>query len=166
MICPLRECHLKQRNSIYPNCCLADIERLISLLFLVGSQHCVHKNVYEERQKILSERVEAMIKYSSATNNCREDHILHYFGEKRDGTCGRCDICRDKRKKAKNTRLEKEMLITRIIEFIKERPNGVDFRIISHNLNSSDDMVAEILSFLTAEGYLDLIDGAYKLAQD
>ena len=126
----------------------------------------IPKNVYEERQKILSERVEAMIKYSSATNNCREDHILHYFGEKRDGTCGRCDICRDKRKKAKNTRLEKEMLITRIIEFIKERPNGVDFRIISHNLNSSDDMVAEILSFLTAEGYLDLIDGAYKLAQD
>ncbi|MDE5790195.1 MAG: RecQ family ATP-dependent DNA helicase [Muribaculaceae bacterium] len=122
----------------------------------------IPKSVYEDRHNVISKRVEAMIEYASSSKTCREEQILKYFGEIPECSCGRCDICREKKRTtANNTRKEKETIISELMEFIAQRPNGVDFRIISHNLKHSPEIIAEILSFLVAEGYVKVKDNAY-----
>ncbi|MDE6682967.1 MAG: RecQ family zinc-binding domain-containing protein, partial [Muribaculaceae bacterium] len=123
----------------------------------------IPKSVYEDRRKILSNRVEAIINYAADTKGCREDSILKYFGENREENCGQCDICRNRKKNIKVSRQEKENLIDMLLEFIAKRPHGVDFRIISHSFNFSRERISEILSFLVSEGYLEVNDNAYSL---
>ncbi len=121
----------------------------------------IPKNIFEERRKILSDRVEAMIEYASISSGCRENHILQYFGEKRNDKCLKCDICRDKAKTGKIMRNEKEHLISSLLQFINARPHGVDFRIITHNFQSSPKTLAEVLSFLVSENYIKVENNAY-----
>lgn len=121
----------------------------------------IPRKVYEERRKILSDRVESMIAYSSAKIKCRENHILKYFGETRNEPCGRCDACRSQKKTSKEIRQEKEKLLEQLLNFINARPHGVDYRIIVHTFNYSHEMLSDILSFLSVEGYVTEKRGAY-----
>lgn len=120
----------------------------------------IPKSVYEERRKILSDRVEAMINYALSTD-CRENRILKYFGESRKETCQKCDCCREKRKNGKSVMDKKNEIINKLLDFISARPNGVDFRIISHYFDYPPEMIAELLSFLVCEEYIYLENNAY-----
>ena len=126
----------------------------------------IPNSVFEERKKILSDRVEAMIGYfSDKGKKCRENILLEYFGEKREEKCGKCDLCRDRKKKGSETKKSKEALIPQLLEFIRQRPNGVGFPIISHNFRQPREDVAEILSFLVAEGFLYIKDNYYYISE-
>ncbi|MDE5869358.1 MAG: RecQ family zinc-binding domain-containing protein, partial [Muribaculaceae bacterium] len=96
---------------------------------------------------------------------CRENMILEYFGESRDGQCQKCDYCREKRNNGNSIKGKEKELIHSLLEFISKRPNGVDFRIISHNFTQPREIIAEMLSFLVCEGFIHLRNNAYYPAE-
>ena len=55
-----------------------------------------------------------MIGYAEATNKCRSQALLAYFGECDTKRCGRCDVCIKRNKLSLN-----EMEFDRIVEIIK-----------------------------------------------
>lgn len=52
------------------------------------------REVYEYRRKNLEDRVRAMQRFLFDDTCCRVETLLDYFGEKSDGPCGTCDVCR------------------------------------------------------------------------
>ena len=51
--------------------------------------------IFEERQERFISKLQAMLEYAEQTQFCREQVLLHYFGESDAIACGRCDVCRD-----------------------------------------------------------------------
>ena len=56
------------------------------------------KEVYEERKRQFTERINAMIEYAAADDTCRSRMLLEYFGEHTDHDCDSCDVCMEHRK--------------------------------------------------------------------
>lgn len=61
-------------------------------------------------------RMTAMIDYLKG-NDCRSQHLLHYFGEKGSAPCGMCDTCIKERKKDSQSDLNEK-----IVELLKQKP--------------------------------------------
>lgn len=61
-----------------------------------------------------AERKEAVKRYIAATQGCRSNMLLSYFGETPEGSCGRCDLCIVENKK------NKEEIQQQIINILKE----------------------------------------------
>ena len=59
------------------------------------------------RYKMLKEtwhkRMETMVEYVSEEDTCRSRFLLSYFGQTESADCGRCDICRANKSKAKDS---------------------------------------------------------------
>ena len=51
--------------------------------------------VYDDRQKLYAEKIQAMLEYAEQTQFCREQVLLAYFGEIDALPCGHCDVCRN-----------------------------------------------------------------------
>lgn len=116
----------------------------------------IGKAIYEERKAILSNRIEAMIDYAYNPRICRENRMLEYFGEKRAERCGRCDTCR-KQKKSRNDNPQE--WIKEICEMLRDKPEGIDIRIMAHKLNASHQALSEALSYLAGEGFITISEG-------
>lgn len=56
----------------------------------------ISKEVYEDRKESYVARINAMIEYASAEENCRSRMLLRYFGERNEHNCGQCDVCLQK----------------------------------------------------------------------
>mgnify|MGYP002511614424 FL=1 len=56
----------------------------------------INQDVSEDRKKSFVKRINAMIEYASAEENCRSRMLLRYFGEKNEHNCGQCDVCLQK----------------------------------------------------------------------
>ncbi|MDR2935968.1 MAG: RecQ family ATP-dependent DNA helicase [Rikenellaceae bacterium] len=54
---------------------------------------------YRIRREVAAARLEAMAAYAANTAECRSLYMQRYFGEETDRECGKCDICREKRKR-------------------------------------------------------------------
>ncbi|MCM1370025.1 MAG: RecQ family ATP-dependent DNA helicase [Candidatus Amulumruptor caecigallinarius] len=120
----------------------------------------IGKSVYEERMLTMSDRIEAMIDYAFNPHICRENRMLEYFGERREEKCGRCDVCRSRQGGKKNNPDEN---IKSLMEFLRMRSGGTDYRIIEHGLNIPSAELARLLAFLCDEGFLLLENGAYRV---
>jgi ATP-dependent DNA helicase RecQ len=57
---------------------------------------------YRIRKEVAQQRLDAMVGYAENRSECRSLVLQRYFGEQTDDPCGRCDICRDKRKAARD----------------------------------------------------------------
>ena len=72
-------------------------EEPVSICFntprLPTKQILIPKEIYEKRQKRLTEQVEAVIRYMEEPTTCRSQLLLRYFGESHSPHCGRCDHC-------------------------------------------------------------------------
>lgn len=55
------------------------------------------RSIYEQRQQQYAERLTAMLEYAENTRFCREQLLLHYFGEEQAPVCHSCDVCRAKK---------------------------------------------------------------------
>lgn len=122
-------------------------------------QHLIiPKTVYEERKKVMSQRVEAVIDYAFSDKTCRVKRMLSYFGEMNAGECGSCDVCREKRKNKKG---KNENSLLSVWTYIKQNPGGVRYLSILSNCGGDKSLVAQNLSYLCNEGYVRFSNDLY-----
>lgn len=57
----------------------------------------IPREVYEERRERMAHRIETMKRFLFANDECRNNTLLRYFGEKPQCGCGKCDVCRSQR---------------------------------------------------------------------
>ena len=122
----------------------------------------IGKDIYEERKAIIEKRTEAVIDYAFKDSTCRVKRMLSYFGENNAKECGKCDVCREKNKKT--GKQEKELnLMSSIINFLKEHPEGSRYITLEHRCGSDKNAIAQTLSFLCNEGYVKYSGNLYFL---
>ena len=122
----------------------------------------IPKSIYEDRKRIISNRVESMIDYAYNSHNCRVKRMLEYFGESDADQCGKCDVCLSQKQIKQNNNPGSDIkLITQLLEYIKSRPNGVQHRIITHYLGSRSTEISEMLQYLCDEKYITFKDGFF-----
>ncbi len=117
----------------------------------------IGRDIYEDRKAIMSRRVEAMIDYAFNPGICRENRMLEYFGEHRDCRCGRCDVCRSEKPKARKQGVD---LVSRVVAYLAQKPNGVDYRLLERDMGGSGRELAEVMSYLASEGHI-VIEGMW-----
>lgn len=119
----------------------------------------IGKSIYEERKKILQERTEAMIDYAYGRRGCRVARMLAYFGETDAAPCGKCDACRDARKR--DNAPTREHLLRLVSDFIASAPAGVTVDQLRHSFGFQADDAISALRYLQAEGFVRLTDSRY-----
>lgn len=120
----------------------------------------IGRQVYEDRKAVLTSRTEAMLDYAFNSDICRENRLIEYFGETPGEACGRCDTCRSRRKPTYGSTGN---LVEGILQFLRERPDGVDLRILAHSLGSSRVPFADAMAYLTGENIIDIREGFVRL---
>lgn len=114
------------------------------------------REVYEDRKESYTERIQAMIAYATAQENCRSRMLLWYFGEKNGHNCGHCDVCLQKHpsglKQGEFSQLREE--IERHLEtapcLLTEIPQKV---------KADKEKLERAISFLLAEEIIQLKNG-------
>ena len=64
---------------------------------IASDRICFSPEIYEYRRKEYAGRIGAITDYMTRRNGCRNEILLNYFGEKRNGPCNRCDLCRSRK---------------------------------------------------------------------
>lgn len=123
----------------------------------------IGKSIYEHRFEVMSNRVEAMIDYAFGDSGCRVRRMLEYFGEEEAQDCGKCDICREKRKN--DTHISKEEMIKKVWEYMQMFPAGVTQVILERHFTPHDRLAADALRFLVSEGFAVESHSIYRLRE-
>ncbi|MCH5234632.1 MAG: RecQ family ATP-dependent DNA helicase [Muribaculaceae bacterium] len=122
----------------------------------------IGKDIYEDRKRIMQERTEAVIDYTFNGKSCRVKRMLAYFGETDSHDCGKCDVCREK-KKHQNKAKDSDSTLNEILNFLRNHPEGSRFISLETNLKSPKAVLTETLSYLCNEGFVRLSDNLYFL---
>ena len=124
----------------------------------------IGKDIYEKRRENMTIRTEAMLDYAFNSRGCRVERMLAYFGEKNAGECLSCDVCREKRKKAKpTTSHNEENIAVKIMESMENNPQGLPLQFLENKCGKNPAAVAEVITFLCNEGFLVYEYGLYRL---
>jgi ATP-dependent DNA helicase RecQ len=113
----------------------------------------------KDRKALVQENAQAMINYASITDTCRMNFIQQYFGEEAMQTCGKCDVCVDK--KRKNTDASMRFMREQILRVLAEHPltpDELEKRIRPKN----DALFSETLRTMVDEGII-RYDDQWKL---
>ncbi len=120
-------------------------------------------SIYEERFEVMSKRIEAMIDYAFNADNCRVSRMLSYFGEDKVCDCGKCDVCRSRRKSSSHT--SKEEMVRKVWLYMQMYPAGVTQMILERNFSPDDQLAAEALRYLVDEGFAVESHAIYRLRE-
>lgn len=102
------------------------------------------RSVYEEQYKRLKERIEAMKRFSFGDDDCRVNVMLRYFGEKPEEPCGKCDVCRT-RKRNRLTKGDRQSIRDSIIYMVGNAPRTLDY-IVAESRYSEEDVIEAVRS--------------------
>ena len=116
----------------------------------------INQDVYEDRKKSFVERINAMIEYASAEENCRSRMLLRYFGEKNEHNCGQCDVCLQKHSTGLKLGDFQE-LKEWILKILKSSPCPVA-ELVSQK-HEDKEKLQQVISFLLSEEILQLKNG-------
>lgn len=120
----------------------------------------IPKSVYEERREIMSQRVEKMLDYAYNSSGCRVKRMLAYFGEENASDCGKCDVCRDNRRK-KASPASPAGDAESVARFLRSCPSGATAPIIGLRCSLDAPRLSRALSFLCNEGFAEFRDNIY-----
>lgn len=123
----------------------------------------IGKNIYEDRFKVMSKRVEAMIDYAYNDSDCRVGRMLAYFGEENVRECGKCDVCRRNRKSTSH--ISKEDMVKKVWQYMQMYPAGITQSILERQFIPNDRLAAEALRFLVDEGFAIESHSIYRLRE-
>ena len=118
------------------------------------------KEVYEDRKESYAKRIESMIEYASAEENCRSRMLLRYFGEKNEHNCGQCDVCVQKHRK-EISKEERIKLQKEILDILKK--GQLTTATLIHAIQGDKEIAHEVISFLLAEEIIHLKNGVLYL---
>lgn len=138
--------------------------------FLLGRQAensiRLPKEVYEDRLKSDSERVEAMVSYLER-DKCRSIQLLEYFGERETEACGKCDVCRAHARKGMEAsnyeriwRDIQELLIHQcptpdeLVKFLAQHPADEVGKVMRWKLDN-DELIMDDMLRITLPGLMD-----------
>ena len=108
--------------------------------------------VYERQRERMERRIDAMKNFASGMEGCRVNTMLRYFGETPECECGKCDLCRaKKRANMQATNRIDDTTLTESILYLASQPGGrtVD-HIIAQISAPSDTVIAKIRQLLDA----------------
>lgn len=123
----------------------------------------IGRKIYEERFDVMSQRVEAMIDYAYEGGSCRVSRMLSYFGEDKACDCGKCDVCRGRKKSA--THISKEEMIGRVWKYMQMYPSGITQAILERNFTPDDRLAGDSLRYLVEEGFAVEDHAIYRLRE-
>ena len=116
----------------------------------------ISQDVYEDRKKSFVERINAMIEYASAEENCRSRMLLRYFGEKNEHNCGQCDVCLQKHSTGLKLGDFQE-LKEWVLQTLKSNPCPIAELV---SLKHEDkEKLQQVISFLLSEEIIQLKNG-------
>ena len=126
-----------------------------------GRHLLISQEVYEVRRERLAERIEAIIAYAAASDTCRSQQLLRYFGEEESEPCGMCDVCLSHR----NKRPSSSMSLSQAVVLLQEEaealiPKGKALPLVSWREQSRvpSSLFFEALQQLLAKGRV-ILDG-------
>ncbi len=96
-------------------------------------------SVYEHQLERLKKRVEAMKQFAFSDTGCRVNRMLAYFGEKPAMPCGKCDVCRS-RKKHPVSKEVRRTLEESILYMSGQSPRSIDY-LINESPANKDDVI-------------------------
>ena len=123
----------------------------------------IGKKIYEDRFDVMSQRVEAMIDYAYEDGSCRVSRMLAYFGEDKACDCGKCDVCRSRKKSSAH--ISKEDMIRRVWKYMQMFPSGITQTILERNFTPDDKLAGDALRYLVEEGFAIEDHAIYKLME-
>ncbi|TVR76255.1 MAG: RecQ family ATP-dependent DNA helicase, partial [Chitinophagaceae bacterium] len=119
------------------------------------------KALFEKRKENFVFRRKKMLEYIQK-NECRSKMISAYFGEKNLKLCGKCDICR-KRKKMGITEKDFARVYAEIEQILQKKPISID-DLLALKINFPEEKLLQIIRFLIDDGILTLKDRKLSLS--
>ncbi|MCH5238991.1 MAG: RecQ family ATP-dependent DNA helicase [Muribaculaceae bacterium] len=169
--------HLKISNSeVYES--LLELDRMkivhyvprsgLPLIYMPTSREEVQSmiipiSVYEERKQIMENRTEAVLDFIHKNDSCRVKRMLLYFGENDAKDCGKCDVCRENKKRRNEEIQKEEDIMKKILFYLRQHPEGARYQSIVKQCSGDESVIAGNLSYLCNEGFLINKDNLYYL---
>jgi len=104
---------------------------------------------YKFRKERYIERVNEMLVYAKSDTKCRSQYLLSYFGEKKSGRCGKCDVCTGK-EKSEISSSEHAVITNEILKLLQSE--ATDLTLLVKKLNRNQEDVTLVLNRLLEEG--------------
>lgn len=105
----------------------------------------ISKDIYDDRKKRYSTKVESVLNYANEENICRNQILLTYFGEKNTKPCGVCDVCL-KKKETEVTEEEFKKIRNKIKELLKE--NSLHLFEITKNVAEKEPKIIYVIRIM------------------
>jgi ATP-dependent DNA helicase RecQ len=138
--------HLDQLEVLYyaPK---SDKPRLTFIIERLDPKHLtLSAEVYHERKKSASQRLQAVKDYITSNTKCRSSMLLDYFGEKEGPRCGTCDVCK-KRNEIGLTEIEFDHIVEQLKPLLKDKYLSLP-EILPNIKGFSDDKIISALNWL------------------
>lgn len=121
----------------------------------------ISREIYEKRKERYVHRIESMLGYVHAEEECRVKVLLHYFGEEIN-ECGECDICKRKNERilSTSTFLKAKKAIYQAISTDKNSLNK-----IIESIQIPQEEIVETLRYLCDEKQIVHKEGLYYINQ-
>ena len=125
----------------------------------------IGRDIYEARKRAMEKRTGAVIDYAFNNKNCRVNRMLKYFGEHESCDCGKCDVCREKKRSRKNIQNASEVSLEKVLDFIRAHATGTSLTAIEAQCGADKKITASSLTYLCNEGIVEFREGLYFLTK-
>lgn len=113
--------------------------------------------VYEDRRRLMAERIEAVRRFAFDSSECRVNTLLRYFGETPAEDCGQCDVCRSRR--PRSSRAADPALDEAILSLLSQGPMSLS-QLCSSIGGRTTARITEAVRLLIASEQLIIISAA------
>ncbi len=121
----------------------------------------IPKTVYEDQLERAEARMKAIRDYAFDNSSCRVSRMLTYFGEENSAPCGKCDYCREQRKKA-NSADSKKTIDEMVDNILQSYPQGISVNEICKIYPNISAEIIENMRKRVDNGSVKLINNAFK----